>query len=102
VAWSAASVAAQVNWGMALAVVGCAVLLSRFIKSQRRCLDAVAQLIRNAAESAGLVDRDIKPMPEQSAANSISHNAEHSSKAISNDHVAPVVEESHWQPVGQN
>jgi hypothetical protein len=51
--WSAGAIASQTMWAAAIGGVACAFLLSRFIRSRRRCLGAVGGLIRNAAESAG-------------------------------------------------
>ena len=64
IAWSAASVAAQLTWAMGLGGVTCGVLVMTFIRSRRRCLDAIAELIRNAAKSAGLEKNESKRTPD--------------------------------------
>jgi hypothetical protein len=72
VIWSAGAVAAQVEWAAAIGGVACALLLAKFVRSRRRSLSAVGDLIRNAAISAGLVEQDavssVVPQPASVAA----------------------------------
>jgi hypothetical protein len=102
IAWSAASVATQLTWAMGLGSVACGVLVLKFIRSRRRCLNAVAELIRNAAESAGLVNCEASSTPTVPPADPNDRSPRHVSDGHTNGHTAPKANESHRQPVGQH
>jgi hypothetical protein len=64
-------------------------------------LNAVAELIRNAAESAGLVDREAKPTPTV-LADANDRSLRHMPDGHANGHTALKANELHRQPVEQN
>jgi hypothetical protein len=106
IAWSAASVAAQLTWAIGVGGVACGVLVLKFIQSRRRCLGAVAELIRNAARLAGLEDGDSTPTPRPELlpadADRNDQSPRHVSNGHTNGHSDSKANESHRQPIGQN
>jgi glycosyltransferase involved in cell wall biosynthesis len=100
VIWSAGAVAAQFEWAAAIGGLACAVLLSNFIKSRRRSLSAVGELIWNAAEVAGLVEHEPARKAAPHAASAVVKRNQ-ASNGHSNGHVAEDAERSH-EAIGQN
>jgi hypothetical protein len=57
-AWSAAALVMNIPWALVLGLIGASTILATVMRSRRRCLSAVGDLISRAARNSGLAGDD--------------------------------------------